>query len=98
VRAYRALFGSFWCRYWLIDLYSSSCRSVVVLVVFVLFSPSPPHLPPSVGLNQILCAAVSVFPALGACCFSLFLERPIGLWAIYPFASFSMLWDCTVWE
>jgi hypothetical protein len=27
-----------------------------------------------------------------------FFLRGIGLWAIYPSASFSMLWDCTVWE
>lgn len=69
------------CSFWQffvpvpIDWLSSSSCCSVVLVVFVLFSPSPPHLPPFVGLKQILCAAVSVFPALGACCFSLFLER-----------------------
>jgi hypothetical protein len=87
----------FWCRYWLIDC----TAAVVVLLLFLLFLFCSPPLPhtyhPLLVLSRFFVQQWVCFQhwVLAA---SPFFLRGIGLWAIYPSASFSMLWDCTVWE
>lgn len=96
VRGYRAPFGSFGCRYWLID-----CTAAVVVLLFLLFLFCSPPLPhtyhPLLVLSRFFVQQWVCFQhwVLDA---SPFFLRGRGLLAIYPFASFSVLWDCTVWE